>query len=104
MFVPYRKTKSFRTTLVQEARTFLAADTEAPAGSFRVVQVMIPASPQVSIAIDGDPDKVGLNREYKVPVWSPNAQVKFTLLPEQSLMGMSGEGLAKVSVIVEYLK
>jgi hypothetical protein len=101
--IPYKKTESYRATLVQEARVFVPPDPDAPAGSYRCVQVLIPDSPKVSVAIDKDPKDLGLNREYKMPVWSPGAQITIRLLPDQWLIGASNISFAEVSVIVEYL-
>jgi len=98
----YRPTESFRATLVQEARIFLPAMEDAKPGCYRVVQVMIPESPKVSITFDKTPEEIGPNREYKLPIWSPGAQISFDLLPEKWLLGASNIGYAEVAVIVEY--
>lgn len=98
----YKPTHAFRATLVQEARIFLPRDEDAIPGCYRLVQVMIPESPRVSITFDTLPDEIGPNREYKLPVWSPGAQIRFEMLPHQWLLGASNIGYAEVSVIVEY--
>lgn len=98
----YKPTHAYRATLVQEARIFLPPDTDALPGCYRLVQVMIPESPRVSIAFDVRPEEIGPNREYKLPVWSPGAQIRFEMLPDQWLLGASNIGFAEVSVIVEY--
>lgn len=98
----YKPTQSFRATLTQEARVFLAPEQDAKPGCYRVVQVMIPESPRVSIGFDVVPEEMGPNREYKLPVWSPGAQIRFDMMPGQFLTGAANIGYAEVSVIIEY--
>jgi hypothetical protein len=99
---PRKPTIADRITLVQEARVFLEPDADAPAGSWRRVQILVPQSPEVFIGIDRKPTALGLDRNYKVPLFPPGAQITLALLPGQFLMGMSGSGFALVSIVVEY--
>jgi hypothetical protein len=98
----YAPTQSIRATLVQEARIFLPPEKDQILGCYRHVQVMVPESPRVSITFDCEPTKLGPNREYKLPVWSPGAQIRFDMLPDQWLTGCSNIGYAEVGLIIEY--
>lgn len=98
----YKPTELLRETLTQEIRVFVPPLEAAPAGSYRVVQVLVPMSPKVSVGVDRTPKSVGPNREYKLPVLPPGAQIRFQLLPEQFLVGCANIGYAEVSVIVEH--
>lgn len=80
----------------------LGPEKDAPPGSYRCVQLLIPDSPRVSADLDKDPKKFGLNREYKVPVMSPGAQILFELLPAQFIIAVCGTSYAEVTVIIEY--
>jgi hypothetical protein len=94
-----RPTQMLRRTLTQEVRIILEP---AQAGVMRRVQVLVPDSPKVSMALDKTPQELGFNREYKLPVMPPGAQITFDLLPQQFLVGVCGSGYAEVSLIVEY--
>lgn len=98
----YKNTEILRETLTQEIREFVPALEDAPAGSYRVVQVLVPMSPKVSVAVDRQPKELGPNREYKLPVLPPGAQIRFQLLPGQFLVGSSNVGYAEVTVIIEH--
>lgn len=100
---PYKPTQIMRLTLTQEVRVVLEPELGAPAGSYRQVQVMIPASPKVYLALDVDPKTLGLNRNYKLPVAPPGAFLSFTLLPEQFVVMCADIGLSISSVIVQHL-
>ena len=97
----YKPTRAMRATLTQEITIFLPPEPAAP-GCYRVVQVMVPESPKVSIDFDQNPEALGVNREYKIPTWPPNAQIRFDLLPGQWLVGASNVGYAEVSLIIEH--
>lgn len=99
---PRKKTIADRIQLTQEARVFLEPEVDAPPGAWRRVQVMIPPSPDVFVAIDQKPTDIGLNRNYKVPLFPPGAQIILALRSDQFLTGMAGEGYALVSITVEY--
>lgn len=98
----YKNTELRRETLVQEARVFVDVDKDAPATSYRMVQVLVPMSPKVSVGLDVTPKELGPNREYKLPVLPPGAQIRFQLLPDQFLVGAANEGYAEVTVVVEH--
>lgn len=99
---PRKPTYDQRVLLTQEIRTFLDPEADAPEGSWRRVQVLIPQSPDVFIGIDQKPEKLGLNRNYKLPLYPPGAQITLALLPGQFLSGCAGLNHAVVSVIVEH--
>lgn len=98
----YKNTELRRETLTQEIRVFEPPLEHAPPGSYRVVQVLVPMSPKVSVGLDVTPQRLGLNREYKLPVLPPGAQIRFQLLPDQFLVGCANVGYAEVSIIVEH--
>lgn len=106
----YRNTEMKRATLVQEARVILAADETAPAGSYRRVQILVPASPSMYLGIDMHPQQgfsdngIGPNRTYKVPPLTPGQTIVVRLLPKQALMAMSEESLCFTSLIIEHIE
>lgn len=100
----YRKTVSERVTCTQEARCILEPDQDAPQGTLRRVQVIVPNSPKCYLAIDADPQLVGPNRTYKLPVASPGAMITFHLQPEQWLVAAAHEGYVELSLIVEHIQ
>lgn len=99
---PRKPTVDVRVRLVQEARVFLDPELDAPAGAWRRVQILIPQSPEVFIGIDRVPERLGLNRTYKLPLYPPGAQITLALLPHQFLTGASGINTANVSMIIEF--
>lgn len=106
----YRKTQMQRATLVQEARVILEAEQSAPELSYRRVQILVPPSPPMYLGIDTHPQQgfedggIGPNRTYKVPPLPPGQAVIVRLLPEQTLMAMSEEGLCFTSLIIEFIE
>ena len=101
----YRKTLAGRATCRQSARVMLEPEpSDAPPGSVRRVQVLVPPSPKCYLTLDETPESLGPNRTYKMPVASPGAALVFHLLPEQFLVGASHEGNAEFSIIVEYIE
>lgn len=99
----YRKTQILRATLTQEIRVIVGPDLDAPPRSYRNVQLLVPDSPRVSATVDQTPESFGLNREYKLPVLSPGAQIQFKLLPDQYIVAVvGGQGIAEMSAIIEY--
>lgn len=101
----YKKTWNDRLTLSQELRYVLEAEPSegAPAGAMRRVQLLIPPEPKIYMKIDGDPNAYGPNRTYKVPVVAPGAMVRFELTADQSIIMAADNGMADVSIIVEYI-
>lgn len=100
---PYKATTISRLSLTREVRVVLEPEVDAPAGSYRLVQVMIPASPPVFIGLDVDPKEVGLNRTYKLPLAPPGQFLRFALMPHQFLVAASDTGFAVSSLIVQHL-
>lgn len=106
----YRKTATLRATLTQEARVILGAEQGAPEDSYRRVQILVPNSPPMLLAIDMHPQQafedagIGPNRTYKVPPLPAGQAIVVRLRPEQTLMAMSAEGLCFPVLIVEYLQ
>lgn len=100
---PYKPTIDFRATLTQEARVFLDPEVDAPPGSFRQVQILIPTAPGVRVGIDKEPKDLGLDRSYKLANYPPGAMITYVLLPQQFLTGASIVGFAEASVIVQFL-
>jgi hypothetical protein len=102
MHRPRKATYDVRVLLSQEIRTFLEPELDAPPGSWRRVQLLIPQSPEVYLGIDQKPEALGLNRNYKLPLYPPGAQITVALLPHQFLSGCAGIATAKLSMIVEH--
>ena len=89
-------------TLVEDIRVFLEPELGAGAGTWRRVQLIIPSSPEIFIALDRKPTEFGLDRVYKLPPFPPGAQITMALMPDQFLVGASGSGFGVVGMIVEY--
>jgi hypothetical protein len=134
-------TRSFRATVVQEARVVLEPE-DAPEGTWRRVQLVVPMTPRLYGGIDvpiqggfyyGMPRPVvspaegaltveqleamgrvgairaphggiGANRNYTVPVLAPGQTISFDLRPEQWITAMADEGIAYLTLIVQYLE
>lgn len=99
---PRKPTETHRITLVEDIRVFLDPELDAPAGSWRRVQLIIPSSPEIFIALDRKPTDLGLDRTYKLPPFSPGAQIAIALQPQQFIAGATGSGFGVVGMIVEY--
>lgn len=99
---PRKPTYDDRILLPQEARVVLEPEPDAPAGGWRRVQILIPQSPGVFFAIDKKPQRMGLDRNYKIPPYPPGQAIVLHLLPEQYVMGMSEQGYALCTIIVEH--
>lgn len=100
----YKATEIRRESVVQELRVIEPPCEDAPAGSVRVVQLCIPLEPQVVVGVDVRVEDVGPNRQYKLAVLPPGAQIRFHLLPHQFLIAGAGIGRADLTVIVEHHK
>lgn len=98
-----KKTQILRETVVQEARVILPPEHDAPPGSVRRVQVLIPPSPTVFMDEDVTPEELGPNKNYKMPTMAPGARLVFYLLPEQWLVANAAERFANISIVCEYL-
>ena len=92
-----------RETVAQEIRQVIGPEEGAPEGSYRVVQLVIPNSPQVLASIDHPTSaEAGPDRTYKMAVMTPGAQIQFTLQPQQTVQAAASDGQAFLSVIIEY--
>lgn len=100
---PYKKTLIGRITMPQEIRVLLPPELEAPEGSWRKVQIVLPGSPSVFLGLDIDPQTLGLNRSYKLAKMSSSVPLVFVLTPEQFIIGGSDIGIAYASIVVQYL-
>jgi hypothetical protein len=99
----YKETLIARATVGQEIREILGPEPEAPEGSHREVQLLIPNPPDVYITLETDADKkYGTDRTYKVPIIPAGAQTTVCLLPGQRVYGAARSGKAHISLIVEY--
>lgn len=106
----YKKTELRRLQLTPLARVVLGAEVDAPEGSYRRVQIVVPPSPQVYAVLDSQPqrgfteDGFAIDRNYSLPFLQPGQRTSFTLAPGQ-IVSMSCEtALAQVSIICEYLE
>lgn len=104
----YKGTETLRRTLNQEARIILARQEEAPPDSYRLIQVLVPASPRCYVGVDVEiqttfeSNGIGPNRNYQVPVFPPRQQIPLVLLPHQHLTAMADTGIAFLTLIVEH--
>jgi hypothetical protein len=105
-----KKTETKRVTLTQEARVIVGPEREAPSGSYRRVQVVVPMSPQMFLLADVPAQSafeavgVGPNRTYKMAPLSAGQTLVVRLLPEQFLTALSGEGLCFCTLIIEHIQ
>lgn len=100
----YRDTEIHRATVSQEIRQIINPDPEAPEGSYREVQLVLPLDePQVFATTQPDAAAhFGINRTYKPPPLAPGAQISFKLRRHQVLWAATKSGVAPIAVIVEY--
>lgn len=102
------KTIIFREMLKQEARVILPPETESMqphpvlGRAIRCVQLLIPPREGIFIDLDTDPQDIGPDRKYKMPPMTSGAQIEFTLLPEQWIIGAVDEGMIPMAIICEY--
>jgi hypothetical protein len=114
-----KPTGVFRATLKREIACILPPDVD---GCTRRVTVLVPAgeiayiAPDVTVmqvasnetvpaeGLDYDPDGIGPNESYRLPVWPSGLPVFIWLTPEQSLYGASHHGLVFASLVVEHWK
>lgn len=95
-----RPTEIIRTTVKQEVSVILKPCADASVRE-RKVQVLVPETPKVFMALDVEPGWVGPNRTYKLPVIPPGVSITFHLQPGQVLVAAADAGVAEVTVIVE---
>jgi hypothetical protein len=93
-----------RVTVDQQLQMVLDVE-EAPAGTYRSVQLLIPNSPQFHFTIDHPtPNEAGPNRNYKTTPVPPGAQITFCLQPHQKLYAHVTKGEGFAGIIIEYLE
>jgi hypothetical protein len=98
-----RPTEFRRTTLSQELTEILPAEADAPPGSYRKVQVLVPDAPQCVYSLDEPtPAQAGPDRTYDLLPLPPGGFTRFNMLPHQRLFGASLAGLAQAGLIVQY--
>lgn len=88
----------------QEIRPIIGPEENAPDGTWRRVHLIVPMDPKMFADLDKTPEWYGLNRTYKLPAMCSGNTIIFTLMPHQSLVAASEEGIAEASIIVEYLE
>ena len=92
----------------QMVQSFIEPVLEASAHQgLRRVQVLIPPSPPVALAIDHpDPLEAGPGRVFALPPAPPGQAIEFMLMPEQKLYAATAEGvgMALIGLIIEYLE
>lgn len=109
----YKPSQSQRATVTQEFRQILAPEKDAPSGSHRHLQILVPPAPDVLFVLTPDMHwglqsndnvarKLGANRVYKGTSFPANAQITLCLLPEQSLWAAAESGIGEVGLLVEY--
>jgi len=122
-----KATKILRATVAQEARIILG-----PTDGWRKVQVVLPDSPKVFLALDvfpsiiasegrarqmplppsspdaltlnnGEGGAVGWDRNYKMPEFTSGRFIEYQLAPGQWLTAQAGTGLAVMALIIEWM-
>lgn len=96
------RTEILRATLSQEITKLLD---KTDGTQHRRVQVIVPAAPQVFVAVDvkeGDDGDVGTNKVYNLPIFHPGQPIEFPLGCAQTLSGACASGFAPVTLIIEY--
>ena len=100
----YKETTIGRATVSQEFRQILGKDLEAPEGTYRKVQVLVPLSPDVVVTLQPDAAKAfGANREYKGVPFPPGAQIYLELMPHQVVYAAARDGKAHLGLIVQFI-
>lgn len=106
-----KKTTFAREMLKQEARVILPPELDVVnhidpdlGRPVRCVQLLIPPREGIFIGLDVDPGEngIGPDRWYKLPPIPSGAQIDFTLLPDQWLIGSVDEGMSPMTIICEY--
>lgn len=110
----YQATEMRRELATQEARIVLQKipDGDAPVGSHREVQILVPEGNALFVGIDMKPQTgatpegagIGPNRTYTVPPMPTGQAIVIRLQPQQYLMAMSGSGLVGLALIIEYIE
>lgn len=101
----YRETRMRRAIFDQMLRRFVGPDNDAPPGSERLVQVIVPEGAVLYIKEDVDPKAVGLNQaEYKLPPVSPGQTVEFAIQPHQYLVGASSGKIVACAVVIQHIQ
>lgn len=111
----YKPSQSMRATVTQEFRRILPPENDAPAGSHRHLQILVPATPDVLFVLTPDAHwgleadanvahKLGANRVYKGTTFPANAQITLCLGPDQALWAAAESGIGEVGLLVEYRK
>lgn len=99
-----QKTEMRRVATGNVAMYALEADKGAPAGSIRRVLICTPPSPIVHMQIDAEPDDIALGRYFEWPALPPSSTLPaIHLTPDQTLVIVAEQMVAKVLVVVEYL-
>lgn len=121
----FRPTETKRRTTMPTGRVLLhpiAGQPDVSPGSYRRILIVLPESPAVSIAIGpmrltdasdivgiddagAYPEDIADGREYQWPApLSAGGIVKIHLMPEQWISAMSHDGIAEVTLYVEYIE
>lgn len=99
---PRKPTTSKRERVVQEIRVIVLPELDAPPGSWREVQILVPTGSPVFVGLDVTPEDLGLNRNYKLGEYPPGAMIKFALLPEQFVVAAAGTNTTVLTVIAQF--
>lgn len=97
----YAPTQWFRCTLSTTGALVLGPESNAPAGSYRKVTLLVLDSPVVEIALDVAPDSAA-SRDAYWPRPPTGKTINLTLGPEQSIVGRAQDSIHELSVIVEH--
>jgi hypothetical protein len=113
-----KPTESDRVTVVQEFRTLIGPELGAEPGACRKITLMTPASPQVNfvltpytlralmgddVTVINDPRALGLNQYFKAAPLTIASTIHFEITAEQSIIASCTEGVALMSMVVEYV-
>ena len=93
-------TKVLRRTLTQEIQALLPPNTDP--NIERRVQIIVPPTPTVYIALDLPEEDVMSNKTYNLPPLHPGNFVDFPLGKDQQLYGACAVGTATITLVIEH--
>lgn len=100
-----KPTEISRVTCTQELRLLVGPEDNAPEGSERNIQLLVPAGSEFRFSIDHpSPLEAGPNRNYKIAVVPSGQTVEFRLQRHQVIYGQTDDRIGEASVIIEYLE
>ncbi len=100
-----KPTEIRRITCTQELNLLVDAEHDAPSGTERNIQLLVPDGAIFRFSIDSPtPLEAGPNRPYKLSLMPSGQTIEFRLQPEQMVYGQVDAGIGESSVIIEYVE